>query len=337
MAKGIIVSSTTDSEAEVMRVAGVPVIPEAEQEEKTMMEGQPQAEEAEEQQPEQKELPLEPKPPVKSKAEKRIDKLVFEREEARREAEALKARVAELETSQRNRMPTVSENGHSQPPTQEHLARVHEAKGRYADWDDVMARARAQKATVPDDVWEAVQQAHNSADVTYFLAANDELRKQLNGLPPLHRANEIRRISADLGRSQGIIEDIQAFLAKKPDVAELNQRAPQLRPEIAGAVRQATMEVPNPGELTYHLLAHPDVVRKLNEMTPRQAFIEATRESARLDLTSNGRSRPVSSAPAPIRPLGGTASTSTVDPDELSYQDYKAWRERNKRSYGVRR
>jgi hypothetical protein len=333
MAKGIEIASTTDSQADIERAIGLEPSSQALNEERERMEAQaaPPPEQAPPPEPEQ------PKPPQKTKAEKRIDKLVFEREEARRETEALKARVAELETGQRNAMPPVSENGHSQPPTQEHLARVQEARGRYADWDSVMARARAQKATVPDDVWEAVQLAHNSADVTYFLAANDELRKQLNGLPPQHRANEIRRISADLGRSQGIIEDIQAFLAKKPDVKELNDRAPQLRPEIAGAVRQATMEAENPGELTYHLLAHPDIVRKLNQMTQRQAFIEATRESARLDLTSNGHSRPVSSAPAPIQPLRGTASTSTVDPDEMDYQDFKVWRERNKRVYGVRR
>jgi hypothetical protein len=158
----------------------------------------------------------------------------------------------------------------------------------------------------------------------------------VNKLPPQVQREQIQRISADLGRSQGIIEDIQAFLAKKPDVKELNERAPRLRDEIAGAVRQATMEVPNPGELTYHLLSHPEVVRKLNELTPRQAFIEATRESARLEKTSNGRSRPVSSAPAPIPSLGGTAS-STVDPDQMDYQTYRDWRERNKRGYGVRR
>jgi hypothetical protein len=352
MAQGIEIASTTDSQAAIERAIGLEPSAEALKEEREQTQAVPEPEQHAEEQEILRERTENGQ--GRSKVEKRIGRLTADKyaavrraEQAEREAADLRAQLERVAANghiesrpappvdaAEQSSPTVNENG-QRPPTQEHLARIQEAKNRYPDWDEV--RARVERETLPRDVWDAVQQAPNSADVTYFLASNDELRKQLNGLPPQHRANEIRRISADLGRSQGIIEDIQAFLAKKPDVKELNERAPQLRPEIAGAVRQATMEAENPGELTYHLLSHPDIVRKLNEMTPRQAFIEATRESARLELTSNGRSRPVSSAPAPIQPLRGTASTSTVDPDEMDYQDFKVWRERNKRVYGVRR
>jgi len=347
MAKGIEIASTTDSQADVERAIGLEPSSQALNEERERMEAQapPPPEQAPPLEPEP------PKPPQKTKAEKRIDKLVFEREEEKRKyeeeklkREELERRIAAMESRQldRSRAAPAAEAQSEQPEPaarrqlsqEQHLARVRDARSRYSDWDAVMAQA--QNKAMAGDVLEAVERLDNSADVVYFLARSDEYREQLNKLPPQVQQKEILRISADLMRTQGIAEDIQAFLARKPDVAELNQRAPRLRDEIAGAVRQATMEVPNPGELTYHLLSHPEVVRKLNEMTPRQAFIEATRESARLEKASNGRSRPVSSAPAPIPSLGGTA-TSTVDPDELSYQDYKAWRERNKRSYGVRR
>jgi hypothetical protein len=349
MAKGIEIASTTDSQADIERAIGLEPSSQALNEERERMEAQaaPPPEQAPPPEPEQ------PKPPQKTKAEKRIDKLVFEREEARRETEALKARVAELER--------VAANGHSestepdrsraepaveapteqpepaarrQPSQEQHVARVRDARSRYSDWDVVMTQA--QNKAMAGDVLESVERLDNSADVVYFLARSDEYREQLNKLPPQVQQKEVQRISADLMRTQGIVEDIQAFLSKKPDVAQLNERAPQLRDEIAGAVRQATMEVPNPGELTYHLLSHPQIIQKLNQLNPRQAFTETMRESARLELTSNGHSRPVSSAPAPIQPLRGTAS-STADPDEMDFQDFKAWRERNKRVYGVRR
>jgi hypothetical protein len=331
MAKGIQIASTTDGQADIERAIGLEPSAEALKEERERMEAQaaPPPEQAPPPEPEPQ------KPPQKTKAEKRIDKLVFEREEARREAEALKARVAELETSQRNAMPPGSQNGHSQPPTQEHLARVQEARGKYADWDDVMAQA--QNKAMAGDVLEAVERLDNSADVVYFLARSDEYREQLNKLPPQVQREQILRISTDLIRSQGIVEDIAAFLAKKPDVKELNERAPRLRDEIAGVVRQATMEVPNPGELTYHLLSHPDVVRKLNEMTPRQAFIEVIGESGRLEKTATPK--PISSAPAPIAPLGGYSTKSSVPLDQMEYREFRRVRDQQEKEWrgGVRR
>jgi len=349
MAKGIEIASTTDSQADIERAIGLEPSSQSLQEERERMEAQAAPPPGQAPPPE----PEPQKPPQKTKAEKRIDKLVFEREEARRETEALKARVAQLERvaanghiesteADRSRAEPAAEAQSEQPEParrqlsqEQHVARVRDARSRYSDWDAVMAQA--QNKAMAGDVLEAVERLDNSADVVYFLARSDEYREQLNKLPPQVQQKEILRISADLGRSQGIVEDIAAFLAKKADVAELNERAPRLRDEIAGAVRQATMEVPNPGELTYHLLSNPEIIKKMNQMTPRQAFTETMRESARLELTSNGHSRPVSSAPAPIQPLRGSASTSTVDPDEMDFQDFKAWRERNKRVYGVRR
>jgi hypothetical protein len=355
MAQGIEIASTTDSQADIERAIGLDPTAEALKEERERTQAAPEPEQHSEEQEIARERTENGQ--GKSKVEKRIGRLTADKYAALRRAEQAEREAADL----RAQLERAAANGHSEStepdrstaepaveaPTeqpepvarrqlsQEHLARIRDARDRYPDWDEV--QKQAQNKAMAGDVLEAVERLDNSADVIYFLARSDEYREQLNKMPRQVQQKEILRISADLGRSQGIIEDIQAFLARKPDVAELNQRAPQLRPEIAGAVRQATMEAENPGELTYHLLSHPDVVRKLNEMTPRQAFTETMRESARLELTSNGRSRPVSAAPAPIRPLGGTASTSTVDPDELSYQDYKAWRERNKRGYGVRR
>ena len=356
MAQGIEIASTTDSQAAIERAIGLEPSAEALKEEREQTQAAPEPEQHAEEQEILRERTENGQ--GRSKVEKRIGRLTADKYAAVRRAEQAEREAADL----RAELERVTVNGHTEsrpaPPvdaaepteeapteqpgpvarrqlSQEHLSRIQEARNRYPDWDQV--QKQAQNKAMAGDVLEAVERLDNSADVIYFLARSDEYREQLNKLPPQVQQKEILRISSDLMRSQGIVEDIQAFLARKPDVAELNQRAPQLRPEIAGAVRQATMEAENPGELTYHLLSHPDVVRKLNEMTPRQAFTETMRESARLELTSNGRSRPVSAAPAPIRPLGGTASTSTVDPDELSYQDYKAWRERNKRGYGVRR
>lgn len=116
----------------------------------------------------------------------------------------------------------------------------------------------------------------------------------------------------------------------------------------------AMYELDNGAEVAYYLGKHPEVRAELLEWnTPgtkggvRKIFAAIDRISEQLSnhsssarSNSNGdtapaRQQPRTSAPAPIKPVGGSSSSrSTVDPGSMSYQDYKRW---YAKKYGTRR
>jgi len=75
----------------------------------------------------------------------------------------------------------------------------------------------------------------------------------------------------------------------------------------------------------------------LSRLTPAKAYDSVARVSERLLGNSQARPLAVSKASPPIKPLKGTARTDDKDPSNMDFQDYKAWREKNKRPYGVTR
>lgn len=112
----------------------------------------------------------------------------------------------------------------------------------------------------------------------------------------------------------------------------------------------AMYEMSNGAEVAYYIAKHPELREQLLEWNEpntrggiRRIIVELDRISEQLGGTSASRSknngspkpRPVTAAPAPIKPLGGaSASRSTADPDKMDYQTYKRWHEK---TYGTRR
>jgi hypothetical protein len=139
---------------------------------------------------------------------------------------------------------------------------------------------------------------------------------------------------------------IEGVLRDAPDVVE-KMRKGSLSP-IPQSVTREIYAYDNAPEMLVYLGRYEEERQALSRMSS-QAAADAVRELSETlsahTVRGNGRpanhapatSRPVSAAPAPIPALRGTASASTLDPDEMDFQDFKAWREKNKRTYGVRR
>lgn len=98
---------------------------------------------------------------------------------------------------------------------------------------------------------------------------------------------------------------------------------------IYQGVQQAIMEMDNGPEVAYFLGKHPDIASKMMEMSPAKAIAEAGKISAQLTKPETPvTKKPVSNAPAPIRPVGGgSAITHTGEPGKRSLQQYRQLRE----------
>jgi hypothetical protein len=107
--------------------------------------------------------------------------------------------------------------------------------------------------------------------------------------------------------------------------------------EGGGAIPQsvglALVELENGPAVMYHLAKNPGLLTKLNEMSEVRAVAEVGRIAASLssaETAVEGKSSPepwpVSAAPAPIKPVGGSATKTATDPSKMPLADYIKWR-----------
>ena len=101
--------------------------------------------------------------------------------------------------------------------------------------------------------------------------------------------------------------------------------------EIPPEIQRALIEYDNGPQLAYALAKEPKELQRIARIeSPRAALRELGKFEAKLSAQAETpkRAAPVSRAPEPIKPVGQGAATSTKSVDEMSYQEYKAYRER---------
>lgn len=300
------VASTTDTQQEINQAAGAVV--------KEEPEARPEPEEAptpdvqvSESEPGQK--------PGKSKSayQRRIDKLT--REVAELKAKQAPQPAAELEAEPE---PAPQTLGRAKPtPTPD----------KYETYEDYI-----------EDLtdWKAEQRELQRAEQEQAAAQQQQLRAVIDNW------NE----QADAAREQ--YDDFDETLSNQV-------------PIYAG-VQMALMELENGAEVAYYLGKHRDVAAKLMEMSPERAIAEVGKLAANLgeveveseepssssdegpqggsqgggpaatDRAAPPPRRAVSNAPAPIKPVGGSATRSSVPLDELPYSEYRRIRDQQQKN-----
>ena len=99
--------------------------------------------------------------------------------------------------------------------------------------------------------------------------------------------------------------------------------------EIPPEIQRALIEYDNGPQLAYALAKEPKELARIARIeSPRAALRELGKFEARMSAQAAPARPPVSRAPEPIRPVGGGAATSSKPVDQMSYQEYKAYRER---------
>lgn len=92
---------------------------------------------------------------------------------------------------------------------------------------------------------------------------------------------------------------------------------------VSGAMAELIMEADNPAQIAYWLGKNPSEALRIYHMSP----VEAAREMGRLDVRlSAPKPRTVSSAPKPVPTVSGKAHQAGKAPEDMSYDEYKAWR-----------
>jgi len=94
--------------------------------------------------------------------------------------------------------------------------------------------------------------------------------------------------------------------------------------DVAPGVQAAIMGRPNGPEVAYYLGTHPELCEELSQMNAADAVAEVGAISIGL-MPQKSSPKPAARVPEPITPVGGSSRVA-LDPSEMSYQQYKAWR-----------
>lgn len=99
---------------------------------------------------------------------------------------------------------------------------------------------------------------------------------------------------------------------------------------IATHVADAILESEHGPVLAYHFAKNPDVLERLNTLSPRQADREIGRLEERLSSTPEAAATPVktSATPRPATPLASQGRSNTVDPSKMTQTEYEAFRKK---------
>lgn len=94
---------------------------------------------------------------------------------------------------------------------------------------------------------------------------------------------------------------------------------------ISSHLGEAILDSDKGPELVYHLAKNPAEAARLSALSP----LAAARELGRLEATLGQAStpaKPVTKAPAPMKPTSGNGTSSTADPAKMSHEEYRAYR-----------
>jgi len=261
--------------------------------------------------------PAEAKPPrKKSRSEERINELTREKYLAQRRAERLEQELAQYkeQIQQHQQQPPKPSPPpvQAQEPTESRKPDVKDY-AVYEDFIDALTRYNAQQITNDAIAGLREQDAQNVAVyqqqqvLNQFESAKTQARERYDDFDTV--------MTSDVSLNMPLNDQMQRVITTSP----------------VGH------------DIAYFLVKHPDVAQAIYQQPAEDAWRTLGRLEERIALTVTppapqsasgpGNGRPpmqarVTTATAPITPVGGQSTQTSVPDDQLSYRDYKAKRDR---------
>jgi hypothetical protein len=274
-----------------------------------------------------------------AKIQSEIDKKIATREAARRDAEAEEARLAQLRADRAALEAEIALKkatpGTGDTPAQETPKPVlHELNAdgtpkyaNYEEWVDAVGQWHAAKATITAEQQRLKDKKESEQ------AERDRVERAR-----LTRAeqNAVASYETKLDTFKTSTPDFDATLAAAQEAVQ--EIVDDLGDGALNVIDRYTVHDADHGPAIIHYLAqHPDEMRRIAEMPVPKQLAHLGRLDERLAAASPSAPArterpPVSSAPDPISPVGGSPTSSTVPLEEESYQAYKARRDREERA-----
>lgn len=220
------------------------------------------------------------------------------------------------------------DKGRFKPPVQARIDELtrkrHEAE-REAEYWKQQATGRAPSGQEPALQEPRPDQFEDYGQYTKALARYEAQqllaqRDQQQSKTAQERAQQAEQ-RAQAVRGEAWTERQAAARTALPDYDQVMSAAASVH--VSQAVQDALLDSDRGPELAYHLAKNPAEAARLNGLSPRQVDREIGRLEERL---SRPAPPPVSSAPKPLKPLGGSGGAAPKDPTAMTDAEYRAWR-----------
>lgn len=100
-------------------------------------------------------------------------------------------------------------------------------------------------------------------------------------------------------------------------------------PPITAVMRDALLESEHGADVMYHLGQNPAEITRISQLSPVAQVRELTRLEAKLAPPPAPEAKPkaITKAPEPIRPVGTSAAPNPTFKADMSFDEYRRWRE----------
>jgi hypothetical protein len=236
-----------------------------------------------------KENTTEVKPKKKGGFQKRIDKLTKEREAAKAEAALWREEVMNARQKAPAESPKIE-------------AKTIPTEGR-PDPEKFTNQAEFLEAVAD---WKFEQRIKAQEQTKKFEQAKAEQAKTADSF--YKKVEEFKKSADDFMETLADVEHIPLTPALQ-DIFKESDHGPQLM---------------------YELAKEPEEYARISKLSPLAAAREMGKREARIPVLPSKETveTKTTKAPAPLKPVGKSATASTKDPGDMSFQEYKEWHKR---------
>jgi hypothetical protein len=203
--------------------------------------------------------------------------------------------------------------------------KIESARQRYADFDAVAKRSENQQISIA--AGKAIQKSPQGAHIFYVLARDDKFRTAFNNLSIKEQVREISEMEQNIAYD----EDGKEFSARvrselsDEELGEMDKalKGNKTATEVIRLFQRDLNELPNPTEVYKRLVRDPKLSSQLAAMSYNRRAFELGRISQRLEDADSPRRQTA----APIKPVFGGSTMSSVPMEHMSLRQYKKARE----------
>lgn len=140
------------------------------------------------------------------------------------------------------------------------------------------------------------------------------------------KAREIQAQTEMQKQAASHVERVKSFKEAHEDFDELIAEVDDI--PISLTVKEVILGSDNGAELMYELAKNRDEYARICKLSPIAAARELGKFEARIKASeSKTETTKTTKAPPPVKPVGSKANATSKSPDEMSYQEFKKWRE----------
>ena len=235
------------------------------------------------------------------------------------------AAAAEAEKTPEEKAAAAAEEkkNHDQRRADKFMAKQRKAEAEAAYWKGVAEGLQKKPGAEQVPESDKPKRADFQDDEAFMGALTDY--KIAQKMPEIAKAGQLatRANQAQVQHNQRVAEAKKAHPDYEQVLEQAQENGMDFNPALVEDFNECILTSPVSAEMTYALMKDPVEFERLNTLSPRELTKELGKLEARIQAAQRPGAKPVSNAPAPIKPVSGRAVASKdLNSPDLSIDDW---------------